>query len=115
MDDLRGKLATLPGKRVGAGKVAAADDFAYHDPVDGSVSRNQGIRILFEDGSRIVFRLSGTGTAGATLRLYLERYEPDPSRHAQDTQEALADLIADAESLAQIKQRTGRAEPSVIT
>ena len=115
MDHLRSQLATLPGKRLGAGKVATADDFAYTDPVDGSVSKNQGIRILFEDGSRIVFRLSGTGTAGATLRLYLERYEPDPSRHAQDTQEALAALIADAESLAQIKQRTGRAEPSVIT
>ena len=73
----------------------AADDFAYTDPVDGSVSKNQGIRILFADGSRIVFRLSGTGTAGATLRVYLERYEPDPKRHDQDTQQALADLISD--------------------
>ena len=78
MEHLRGQLATLPGTKLGAGTVESADDFAYTDPVDGSVSRNQGIRILFADGSRIVFRLSGTGTAGATLRVYLERYEPDP-------------------------------------
>ena len=106
---------TLPGTSVGGLTVAAADDFAYHDPVDGSVSQNQGIRILFEGGSRIVFRLSGTGTSGATLRVYIERYEPDPSRHGLDTQEALADLIAAAEQHRGIKQRTGRDEPSVIT
>ena len=70
------------------------------------------MRILFEDGSRIVFRLSGTGTAGATLRVYIERYEPDPARHGQDTQEALADLIAVADELAGITQRTGRGRPS---
>ena len=115
MDDLRSQLAKLPGRKLGAGTVATADDFAYTDPVDGSVSKSQGIRILYEDGSRIVFRLSGTGTAGATLRLYLERYEPDPACHDQDTQQTLAALIADAESLAQIKERTGRGEPSVIT
>ena len=95
MDHLRAQLATLPGTQLPAGTVQAADDFSYTDPVDGSVSKNQGIRILFTDGSRIVFRLSGTGTAGATLRLYLERFEPDPKRHDQDTQQALADLIAD--------------------
>ena len=93
----------------------AADDFAYTDPVDGSVSANQGIRILFTDGSRIVFRLSGTGTAGATLRLYLERFEPDPQRHGQDTQQALADLIADRRAGGRDQGADGRAEPSVIT
>jgi phosphoglucomutase len=115
MEHLRGQLAVLPGKKLGKGTVRAADDFAYTDPVDGSVSTNQGIRILFEDGSRIVFRLSGTGTAGATLRLYLERFEADPKRHDQDTQKALAELIKTAEQVAGIRQRTGRARPSVIT
>ena len=76
---------------------------------------NQGIRVLFEGGSRVVFRLSGTGTSGATLRVYIERYEPDPGRHGLDTQEALADLIAVAEEIADIKARTGRDAPSVIT
>lgn len=115
MDALRGQLATLPGKSFGALKVATADDFSYHDPVDKSVSNNQGIRILFEGGSRVVFRLSGTGTSGATLRVYIERYEPDAARHDIDTQEALADLIAVADEIAGIKSRTGRQEPSVIT
>jgi phosphoglucomutase len=115
MDHLRGQLATLPGQRLSAGTVATADDFSYTDPVDGSVSAHQGVRILFEDGSRIVFRLSGTGTAGATLRLYLESFEPDPKRHGQDTQQALAKLIADAEGVAEIERRTGRAAPTVIT
>jgi phosphoglucomutase len=112
---LREKLATLPGTQYGALKVAAADDFAYNDPVDHSVSKNQGIRILFEGGSRIVIRLSGTGTAGATLRLYVERYEADPARHGIETQEALADLIAVADTIAGIKAYTGRNAPSVIT
>ena len=115
MEHLRGQLAKLPGRKLAAGKVQAADDFAYTDPVDGSVSAKQGIRILFADGSRIVFRLSGTGTAGATLRLYLERFEPDPKRHDQDTQEALANLIATAEQVAEIRSRTGRDAPTVIT
>ena len=96
-------------------KIAAADDFAYHDPVDGSVSRNQGIRVLFEGGSRVVFRLSGTGTSGATLRVYIERYEPDTSKHDIDTQVALADLIEAADEIAGIRSRTGRNKPSVIT
>ncbi|NRQ18597.1 alpha-D-glucose phosphate-specific phosphoglucomutase [Ensifer sesbaniae] len=113
--NLRDQLATLPGKSFGALKVATADDFAYNDPVDHSVSKNQGIRILFEGGSRVVFRLSGTGTSGATLRVYIERFEPDPARHDIETQEALADLIAVADEIAGIKARTGRTEPSVIT
>lgn len=115
VDNLRAQLASLPGKSFGDLKVQAADDFAYHDPVDNSVSKNQGIRILFEGGSRVVFRLSGTGTSGATLRVYIERYEPDASRHDIDTQEALADLIAVADDIAGIKKRTGREAPSVIT
>ena len=115
MAALRDRLAVLPGTRVGPLTVAAADDFAYHDPVDGSVSRNQGVRILFEGGSRVVFRLSGTGTSGATLRVYIERFEPDPAQHDLATADALADLIAAAETLASIKERTGRTEPDVIT
>ncbi|HEV7253814.1 MAG TPA: alpha-D-glucose phosphate-specific phosphoglucomutase [Mesorhizobium sp.] len=115
MEELRGKLADLPGQTVEGMRVAAADDFAYHDPVDGSVSQHQGIRVMFEGGSRVVFRLSGTGTAGATLRVYIERYEPDPSRHGMETQEALADLIRAAETIAHIRGHTGRNAPSVIT
>ncbi|TCN24243.1 alpha-D-glucose phosphate-specific phosphoglucomutase [Sinorhizobium americanum] len=112
---LREKLAGLPGTSFGALTVETADDFSYNDPVDKSVSSNQGIRILFKGGSRVVFRLSGTGTSGATLRVYIERFEPDPARHDLDTQEALADLIAVADDIAEIKSRTGRQEPSVIT
>lgn len=115
MAALRARLATLPGTKIGDLVVTAADDFSYLDPVDQSVSNNQGIRILFEGGSRVVFRLSGTGTSGATLRVYIERYEPDASRHDLETQGALADLIAAAESLADIRTRTGRDTPSVIT
>jgi phosphoglucomutase len=95
--------------------VEKADDFAYHDPVDGSVSEHQGIRVLFQGGSRVVFRLSGTGTSGATLRVYIERYEPDPSKHGIETQAALADLIAAADDIAGIHSHTGRDKPSVIT
>ncbi len=113
MDHLRG--LDLAGKDVGGQVVAVHDDFAYTDPVDGSVSTHQGIRVVFADGSRIVTRLSGTGTEGATLRVYIERYEPDPARHGLDPQVALADLIALARQLAEIERRTGRAEPSVIT
>ncbi|OCP06228.1 alpha-D-glucose phosphate-specific phosphoglucomutase [Ensifer sp. LC14] len=115
MANLRDQLASLPGKSFGALKVATSDDFAYNDPVDHSVSKNQGVRILFEGGSRVVFRLSGTGTSGATLRVYIERFEPDAARHGIETQEALADLIAVADEIAGIKARTGRTEPSVIT
>jgi phosphoglucomutase len=115
IDALREKLPTLPGTKFGDLTVSAADDFAYHDPVDKSVSQHQGIRILFEGGSRVVFRLSGTGTTGATLRVYIERYEPDSTRHNIETQEALADLIAAAQDIADIKGRTGRPAPTVIT
>ncbi len=115
MAHLRGALAGLPGTAFGAYTVKAADDFAYTDPVDGSVSTKQGIRVLFEDGSRIVFRLSGTGTAGATLRVYIERYEPDVGKQDEEVQEVLAPLIQIAEQLAAIKGRTGRDAPSVIT
>lgn len=115
MEELRAKLPSLTGTAVAGRKIAAADDFAYHDPVDKSVSRNQGIRILFEGGSRVVFRLSGTGTSGATLRVYIERYEPDGSRQGMETQEALRDLIAAAEAIAGIRAHTGRSHPSVIT
>ncbi|CAN7454909.1 alpha-D-glucose phosphate-specific phosphoglucomutase [Neorhizobium sp. LjRoot104] len=112
---LRDKLASLPGQSFGALKVATADDFAYHDPIDGSVSKNQGIRILFDGGSRVVFRLSGTGTSGATIRVYVERYEPDPAKHGIDTQQALADLIAVADEISDLRKRTGRDKPTVIT
>lgn len=115
VEHLRGQTATLQGQTFGTYRVEAADDFSYTDPVDGSVSAKQGVRVLFEGGSRIVFRLSGTGTKGATLRVYVERFEKDPSHHAQDTQETLAELIAIAEELAQIRHRTGRAAPTVIT
>jgi phosphoglucomutase len=115
VDNLRQQLATLPGKSFGPYTVAYADDFAYTDPVDGSVSQQQGLRIGFEDGSRIVYRLSGTGTSGATLRLYVERFEADPQQHNQDTQAALADLIQLADQIGQVKTLTGRDRPTVIT
>nr|CAD6619582.1 alpha-D-glucose phosphate-specific phosphoglucomutase [Rhizobium sp. TCK] len=115
MDALRGRLSSLPGQSFGNLKVEAADDFSYTDPIDGSISTRQGIRILFEGGSRVVFRLSGTGTSGATLRVYVERYEPDASRHGIETQAALADLIGVADEIAGIRTRTGRTGPTVIT
>jgi phosphoglucomutase len=109
------QLPDLAGRELAGHRVALADDFAYTDPVDGSVSEHQGLRIVFEDGARIVYRLSGTGTQGATLRVYIERFEPDVTAHDQDAQEALAGLIAVADELAQIRGLTGRAEPTVIT
>jgi phosphoglucomutase len=115
MAHLRASLATLPGRTVAGHAVASADDFAYTDLVDGSVSREQGIRIGLVDGSRIVYRLSGTGTEGATLRVYLERYEPDVARHGTETQAALAPLIALADTLAGIRERTGREAPTVVS
>jgi phosphoglucomutase len=115
MADLRAALPGLAGQSFGEFRVAQADDFVYTDPVDNSVASRQGIRVIMTDGSRIVLRLSGTGTEGATVRVYLERYEADPSRHNLDTQEALAPLIAIAEQVSQLKQRTGRQQPSVIT
>jgi len=115
VDDLRAQLPDLVGKSFGNLTVSYADDFSYTDPIDGSVSARQGIRIGFEDGSRIVLRLSGTGTVGATLRLYVERYEPADGQHELDTQAALEPLIALSEQLAGIKERTGRQAPDVIT
>ena len=113
MADLRAKLATLPGETFAGLTVEAADDFAYTDPTDQSVSRNQGIRVLFVGGSRVVFRLSGTGTSGATLRVYLERYSAD--QLDRETPEMLADIIAAADEIAGITQHTGRTEPDVVT
>lgn len=115
VEHLRHQLPTLPGQTFGEYTIKYADEFSYEDPIDGSVSSNQGIRIGFENGSRIVFRLSGTGTVGATLRIYLERFEADASQHDQDAQVALAELICLAEQLCEIKKRTGRTEPDVIT
>jgi len=115
MDHLRDRLSSLPGHTLDGLEVTYADDFAYTDPVDGSRSERQGIRIGFADGSRIVFRLSGTGTVGATLRVYLEYYEPDPAQHGLETQEAMQPLIGIARDLAEIEPRTGRTEPDVIT
>lgn len=115
MDNLRASLPGFLAVGLGGREVILADDFSYTDPVDGSVTSGQGIRIGFSDGSRIVFRLSGTGTVGATLRVYIERYEPADGAHERDTQEALADLIALADAAAGIISRTGRDAPSVIT
>ncbi len=115
VEHLRDQLSSLPGKSWGDYVVKFADEFSYTDPVDNSVSSNQGIRVGFTNGSRIVFRLSGTGTVGATLRIYLERYAKDVRDHDQDAQLALTDLIDIAEQLCQVKQRSGRTEPTVIT
>ena len=115
IDHLRAQLSSLPGQSLDGLVVQTADDFAYTDPVDGAVSTHQGIRILFADGSRIVYRLSGTGTTGATLRVYIERYEPDPARHEEATEAVLAPLIRIADRLAGIRARTGRDAPSVVT
>jgi phosphoglucomutase len=103
------------GARFGKLQVKLCDDFSYTDPVDGSVSTGQGVRIIFTDGSRIVFRLSGTGTGGATLRIYLESFEPDISKHHLDAQEALATLIGIAMKISELRKRTGREKPTVIT
>jgi len=113
--DLRAKLDDLAGRRFGTRTVESADDFSYQGPIDDSLSEHQGVRILFDDGARIVMRLSGTGTEGATLRVYLETFEPDPARHDQDPQEALAPLIAAADEIAEISARTGRDGPNVVT
>jgi len=115
MEALRGLLPSLPGRRFGALRVEAADDFSYRDPVDGSLTMGQGMRVLFAGGSRIVYRLSGTGTVGATLRVYVERYEPPSGDLGLDAQVALADLIALSRVLAGIEERTGRKAPSVVT
>jgi len=118
--DLRAQIASLPGRSFerrdgGRSTVVRADDFAYTDPVDGSVTTQQGMRVFFDDDARIVFRLSGTGTEGATLRIYLERFEPDPARQGAETQAALASLIEIADRIAGVHERTGRSAPSVMT
>ena len=115
MLNLRAKLLTLKGQVHNGYTVDFADDFSYTDPVDLSVSHQQGVRIVMTDGSRVVLRLSGTGTEGATLRVYLEKYEADPARHDIPTQDALAELNAIADSVGEIAARTGRASPSVTT
>ena len=115
MDDLRTKLPALQGQVFGKRVVKLADDFAYVDPIDGSISNNQGIRLIFKDGARVIFRLSGTGTQAATLRLYLERYESNPALHDIPVQQALADLATIAEQVAGIRSRTGMAGPTVAT
>ncbi|QWU99771.1 alpha-D-glucose phosphate-specific phosphoglucomutase [Francisella salimarina] len=115
MSSLRDKLSSLTGTQLNGEKVAKADDFSYTDPIDGSISNHQGIRIIFEDGSRIVFRLSGTGTQGATLRVYLEKYESNSSKFDTPTQQALATLINIAGDLTNIKSLTGMVKPTVVT
>jgi len=115
MDHVRRLLPDLPGTKLGDYRVEYANDFAYTDPIDGSRSEGQGLRIGLEGGSRVVYRLSGTGTQGATLRVYLEFFEPDAAQHDRETQEAMRPLILIARELAQIKTRTGRTEPDVIT
>jgi phosphoglucomutase len=115
MEKLRSALSTMKGKKYGSYEVEYADDFSYTDPIDGSVSNKQGVRIGFTDGSRIVFRLSGTGTQGATLRLYLESYEADSSKHDLDPQDALSELIKIADEIAEIHNYTGMETPTVIT
>jgi phosphoglucomutase len=114
IDRLRDALPTLPGRRFGAFTITRAEEFAYTDPVDGSISTGQGIRVEFAEGARIVYRLSGTGTEGATLRVYLERFEPDPVRHAVAAEVALAPLAAAGAALAEIEAMVGRSQPSVI-
>ncbi len=111
MKILRGKLGSLVGKH----DITQADDFSYTDPVDNSFTSGQGVRLIFGNGSRIIYRLSGTGTSGATLRVYIEKYEPDVARHGQETQAALADLIARARGIPDIAGVTGRETPTVIT
>jgi len=115
VNHVNSQFETLKGKQFGNYTVAYIDNFSYTDPVDGSITTNQGIRIVFTDNSRIIIRLSGTGTKGATLRVYLESYEPDVSKQNLDTQEALGELITIAEEIAHIKKFTRRDVPTVIT
>lgn len=115
MAHIKSQFDRLPNQHFGRFTVNRCDDFSYLDPIDGSVSTNQGTRILFTDGSRIVFRLSGTGTEGATLRIYLEAYEPDASKHYLDAQVALAEMIQIALQISQLEEKTGRCTPTVIT
>ena len=115
MQRLRDMTPRLAGQSLNGNKIALADDFSYTDPIDHSISAKQGIRVLFEDGSRIVYRLSGTGTEGATLRIYIERFEQASANHDRETQDVLSDLIIIARDMAELEKRTGRKEPDVIT
>ena len=115
VEALRQRLPSLTGTRVAGRQIVAADEFSYEDPVDGSVTTGQGIRLLFADDARVVLRLSGTGTEGATLRIYLETYDADPAQHAADAGVVLAPLVAAVEELTSLRERTGRDAPTVIT
>eukprot|EP00898_Chlorokybus_atmophyticus_P007730 jgi/Chlat1/7959/Chrsp69S07393 len=116
VEHLRELIAkSKPGDKFGDYTLSLADDFKYVDPVDGSVAAKQGCRFVFSDGSRFVFRLSGTGSAGATVRLYVEQYEPDSSKHDFDAQEALRPLIKVALETSKLQEYTGREKPTVIT
>jgi phosphoglucomutase len=115
IEHLRHNFSVLVGKSFGRYTIQECDDFSYTDSIDGSISTKQGLRLLFTDGSRIVFRLSGTGTSGATLRIYLEAFEPDTSKHDLDAQVALSEMIQIALQISELKQRTGRDKPTVIT
>ena len=115
MADITERLTSLPGQAYGALIVSAADSFSYHDPVDASVSKNQGLRIWFEGGARAVLRLSGTGTEGATIRLYLEQFQDVGSDFTQETAAVLAPVKAAIMELAQFQAQIGRTEPDVVT
>lgn len=115
IEALRRQIDTLAGQRFGRYQIEHADDFTYTDPVDGSTSRQQGLRILMRGGARIIYRLSGTGTEGATLRVYIEGHETDPAKQAQDPQTVLGELIGLAGQLAEIERYTGRNRPDVVT
>ncbi len=115
IEHLRNSFSAMTGQAFGPYTIKTCDDFSYTDPIDGSISTKQGLRVLFTDGSRIIFRLSGTGTSGATLRIYLEAFEPDNSKHDLDAQIALAEMIQIALQISELKQRTGRDKPTVIT
>lgn len=116
MEHVRDVIAKSPkGTKFGEFELDFADDFCYTDPVDGSVASKQGLRFVFTDGSRIIFRLSGTGSSGATIRLYIEQFEADQSKHAMDAQEALAGIIKVALEFSKLKDFTGREAPTVIT
>jgi phosphoglucomutase len=114
-DRVKGMLPSLTGSGFAGRTIATADDFAYTDPIDGSLTSGQGLRLLLDDGSRVVLRLSGTGTQGATLRVYLESYVAPGGDLTRDPQQALGDLITAIDDLAEIRQRTGMERPTVIT
>jgi phosphoglucomutase len=115
MESLMARLPDLPGQQFGTSKVASADQFSYHDPIDNSVSHNQGVRLFFESGERSVLRLSGTGTEGATLRIYLERFEDPEGELTNDTNQALQTVREATLEITELVERLGRKEPNVVT